>query len=366
MSIKTKNFFPGYIGQAGAVAHFNEMLTLEEKGFALTLRAQAFTGEAGLGKTEFAKRIAEAREGIHGAEHRFLCIAPGITAAALIKDLAQNANNRPATIFIDEAHDLKPGVRNMLKPILETGGRIEDVKLSEECIFTSNPFQHLWVSASNEDLAAKDAALWGSNGRFSRQHFFSYSDADKAALLRLSLGAHEESGEAGAAIKIDADAVQFLIGRVWGNARSITQEMGPLLRNKALIHGGKINLAFAKAFCAGELHEGLTAEQRDKVKRYPRGLLWEDIEALSFMDSDKRGKLVSEVANRVGLPAKTMAERLRWLAGELGFVATHTSGRKVLALPGAEYLAAKKAADVRAQAAKKGAKTKEKAATAAK
>lgn len=355
MSIKIKNSFPGYIGQSAAVGAFNETLTLEAQGIARPLRPRFFAGPAGTGKTHFAQAIVAAREEIHGSEHVYLQVPSGVTRSALIKMLTGVAN-RPATIWLDECHDLGKPVRNTLKPILETGGKCMDVRLSEECVFPVNPFQHLWLSASNEDCAARDGALWGPNGRFTTVHFRPYTEPEKLALLKLAL-----RGD-GDGVKLDADAATYLCNRVWPNARAITQEMGPELYDKALIAGGKITLAFAKAYCAGELHH-VEPELRKTVARYPLGLRFVDIQTLQFLNADARGKLVSEIGNFVGEPAKDTSYRLQWMAS-LGLTATLNSGRKGLAQGGADYLRAMDEATKRAQAARKGATTR-KAAQAA-
>jgi len=351
--IKLENFFPGYIGQSSAVGELNEVLTLEKKGANEPFRPLHFKGPAGLGKTRFAKMIAAARDEMHGGEHRFVVVPPGTTRPQLISILAKEVAGRPATIFCDESHDMEKRLRNMLKPILETDGQCEDVPLSEECIFPANPFQHLWITASNEDCAAKDPALWGPSGRFTSLDFVAYSDSEKAALLKLALKGGEDVEE----IKADADAVEFLCKRVWANARAITQEMGPELRKKALLAGGKINLAFAKAFAAGERHH-VSEDKRHTVARYPMGLTWKDIQILRFLDAEVKGKQVSEIANHIQEPMKSAQYRLHWLSGELQLIQTLANGRKGLDKQGGSYLATMEAARVRMEAAKKGAATK--------
>jgi hypothetical protein len=308
---------------------------------------------AGLGKTLFAELVAKAREKIHGKEHRFIQVPVGTSRAEFIKIMAKDATYRPATVFFDECQHLPVATRNTIKPLIETGGNLKDVQLSEQCVFPANPFQHLYIFASNEDLVSKDSALWGQSGRTSPVHFVPYSETEKADLIRFSL-----KGSESLPIAIDADAVAFLCGRVWANARAITQEMGSELRQKAIIHGGKITLAFAKAFCAGELHEGLSEETRKQVKRYPRGLVWDDIRALQYMDANaKKGVLVSEIANFINQPRKDASYKLQWLASE-GLTVTGSNGRKMLSLAGAQYLAAYKESEARREGAKRAQATK--------
>lgn len=331
MTIKLANFFPGMIGQGHIVGEFNEILTLEKRGAALPLRPRAFVGGAGLGKTRLSQLIGEAREEIHGGgNHRFVEVPAGITRPQLIAMLASDVANRAATVFVDEAHAMRPDVRNMLKPILETGGDCRDVRLSQECIFPADPFKHLWLFASNEDIAAKDPALFGPTGRTSSMHFLPFNSPEKCGLIRLSLttGAN--------AVKVDADAIAFLEKRVWPNARAITQEMCPEIRQKAILAGGKVTLAFAKAFCAGELHTGVIDKRT--VSRFPLGLQWIDIQTLQFLAADTKGKQVSEIGHACGgEPMKSTSYRLQWLAS-LGLVATLANGRKGMTTQGATYL----------------------------
>jgi hypothetical protein len=328
--IAVKNFFAGMIGQQAAVGQMNETLTLEARGLALPLRPLQFDGHAGLGKTRFAGLIGAAREEIHAGEHRFVEIPSNVTRPQLITLLTEHAANRPATMFLDESHDLDKRVRNMLKPILETGGQIKDVRLSDQCIFPANPFQHLWLFASNEDLAAKDPALFGPTGRCSAIQFVPYSQSEKKGLIRLALCEGEN------AVQIDPEAVDYLESRVWANARAITQELCPELRNKALLAGARVTLAMAKAYCAGELHH-IDISKRHTVARYPLGLRWVDIATLRFMGSDTKGKQVTEIANACGEPMKTTQYRLQWLSA-LGLAQTLANGRKALTQEGSTYL----------------------------
>lgn len=348
-----KNFFPGYIGQSAIIGEFNEILSLEEKGVLEPLRPRFFSGPAGTGKTEFAKMVAAARATIHGGEHEFIVIAPGTTRPMLIKRLAEHAAGKPATIFVDECHDSDKRFNNALKPILETGGKIEDVRLSDECIFPANPFQHLWLFASNEDCASKDPALFGPSGRTSKMQFVPYTHEEKKRLITLAVCEHEAS----VVKSIHADALEFLAGRVWPNARAIMQEMGPELRRKANVHGAdKLTLQFAKDFCAGNLAH-LDASLRHTIARYPMGLLWTDIQILRYVAPEVKGKQVQDIAAFTQEAKKDLAYRLSWLHG-LGLMQTLANGRKALAQGGADYLRAMDDAIKRAQAAKAGAATK--------
>ncbi len=327
------NFFPGYIGQTAIIGELDESLTLEKRLWErpLPLRPFLFTGRAGLGKTELAEAFAKARGGIHGEQHILIRIPCGISRAGLIDLLAQHATpGRPVTFFVDECHALVPAVRNLLKPVLETGGTIREVPLSDKFIFESNPFLHQWIFASNEDCAAKDTALFGATGRCTSLHFDEYSIAEKIALFVLCF----QQGN----VVAHKDALTYLESRVWNNARAIMREMGPEIRRKAILAGGIVDLPFAKAFCSGALHAGISEAKRGEVARYNLGLRWIDIKTLLFLAGSERGKLVGEVSQHCGAePAKETSYRLQWLAS-LDLTATLSTGRKGLAMGGAEYL----------------------------
>lgn len=325
------NFFPGYIGQENIVGECNEILSLEKVSRVRPLRALLFKGQQGLGKTHFAGLIGEAREKIHTSEHRFLELnASGLTRAQLIKYLMDNCHGKPATIFIDEAHMMKPEVRNIMKSVLETGGVIKDVRLSDQAILEVNPFLHQFIFASNQDCAAADPALFGAQGsRTLGVTFIQYSVGEKKALIKRMM---ELEG-----MKIDSAAVDYIENHVYANARAIMMDLRDQLPRKAEFHGGHVTLDLARAFCAGELHH-VRPEERHTVSRYPMGLQWVDIQTLQFLGRDTKGRLVGEIGQHCNSePGKETSYRLQCLCA-LGFTQTLNNGRKALAPGGAEYL----------------------------
>ena len=348
--MKLKNFFPNYIGQNAVIGELNEILTLESEGKPFPLKPLFFEGFAGLGKTTIAELIAKARAEIHGADHNFVAVPSGTTRPQLVKMLSNFAAGKVATLFFDESHDLDKRLRNMLKPILETGGECKDVRLTDECLFPANPFQHFYIFASNEEC--KDTALFGPTGRTKSLRFVAYSPADKAAIIRQKLSRNE--------LTIAADALEYLEKRVWPNARAIG-EMTDDIAKKAEFYSdnGKLSLAFAKAYCAGEFSH-VAPDERETVARFPRGLSYRDIKTLRYLNGDVKGKLVSDVAHHCdGETMKNASYRLQWLSS-LQLTQTLANGRKALASGGAEYLKAYEEAKKRADGAKKGAETKAK------
>lgn len=350
MAIKLKNYFPGYIGQAHIVGAFNEALTLEALGKVIPLGAEFLAGPAGLGKTHLAELFAKARAEIHGPDHRFLSFnAATLTSGHFIAQLIEHCVGRPVTIFIDEVGSLTPKMRNMLKTLIETGGEVKDITLAENVVFPSNPFQHKYFLASNEDVTAKDPALFGSTGRCITRHFEPYSPAEKKALIRYGMARGAE------VTKIDADAVDFLERRCFPNAREIVGDTGVTteLRKKAMFApGGKISLAFAKSYCAGELSH-LPADRIHEGGRYLLGLKWADVMLLEYLNGEVSGRQVQDIAVHIGLPKKDAGDKLVLLAGA-DLVQTLNNGRKALTKNGATYLATLRALKTKSEAARKG------------
>lgn len=148
----------------------------------IPIPAFLLSGFAGLGKTHAAKIAADILSGLGWG---FVEFGSDATASTIKKAMVESGT-RPTFYFFDEAHALNSKAINFLKPVLETGGKTKEITFSisgEDFTVEVNPFQTLWVFASNESL--KDSAMSGGSGRLREIQFLPYSEGDLAKILGL-------------------------------------------------------------------------------------------------------------------------------------------------------------------------------------
>lgn len=318
-------FFENYIGQLRVIDQLTEVCNAVAECRNIPLQPLNFTGHAGLGKTYLAELLAREMGRASKGEVQYLEINSATSLPVFLTRWIDHIEGRKCVIFIDEAHALSKKMGNFLKPILETNRSVKQIRYGD-FVLTSNPYDHLWIAASNEE--PKDSALFGGTGRFETLPFVPYSEEQVKAIIKQK--ADKWKGK----MKIDSDAINYLVGRVLPNARAISQ----LVESDCLLHGGTISLAVAKEMCV-------------RKGRFPMGLRSEDIKTLTFVGKDEKGRQVNEIAAACGgEDAKTTSYRLQWLAG-YGFILTN-AGKKYLTLQGKEYLA-KLAAAQKAKTTKK-------------
>lgn len=306
-------FFEGYIGQKQAVDHASEVCNATAEGRHIPFQPVNLTGHAGLGKTLFMDLFAENLSKASGSEFRSVEINSATSLPVFLGIWIDHIEGKKAVIKIDEVHALSKKLGNFLKPILETNRAVKQIRHGDY-VLTANPFEHLWIAASNEE--PKDTALFGGTGRFETVQFVPYSQDEMKAMITQKADKWAKDGK----MKINGDAVNYLVTRCLPNARAISQ----LVESDCLLHGGTITLAVAKEICV-------------RKGRYPMGLRREDIITLQFVGKDEKGRQVNEIAAACGgEDARTTSYRLQWLAG-YGFIQTN-AGKKYLTLQGKEYL----------------------------
>lgn len=319
--------FENYIGQRQVIGHLTEVCNAVAEGRHLPFQPLTFTGHAGLGKTYLAELLARELGKISGGEFRYIEINSATTLPGFLSIWVDHLEGKKAVIFIDEVHMLSKKVANFLKPILETNRAVKQVSY-QDFRLTSNPYEHLWIAASNEE--PKDTALFSGTGRFESLPFVPYSQEEMKGIILQKADKWAKDGK----MKIAGDAVNYLVTRCLPNARAISQ----LVESDCLLHGGTITLAIAKEICV-------------RKGRYPMGLRREDIQTLQFVGKDEKGRQVNEIAAACGgEDARTTSYRLQWLAG-YGFILTN-AGKKYLTLQGKEYLTKLADSIRRAKAAK--------------
>jgi Holliday junction resolvasome RuvABC ATP-dependent DNA helicase subunit len=324
-----EKYFPRYIGQTDITRHLAAIIDAVLAGRPIPFPPQFFGGMAGSGKTELGMSIAKALA-VQGFS--FVEIPNSVTLPQFLQMWGDCVEGKQVVLFIDEAHNFaNKKVMDLVKRLTETGGEIRAVRAGEAFI-TSNPFQHLWIAASNLD--ATDAALFGPTGRFKNWTLQPLSTAEIHKLAgQLADDMH---------VRLHKDAADYLLGtedkagRVMPNGRSIRK----LVSDCALYAvGGTVNLELAKAIV------------RD-TKRFPLGLEAQDVRVMNFVAPDPRGKQVGEIAAHCGgADAKVLAYAIRQLCG-LGLMQTNTAGRKALSEAGVAYLEALAKAQAAAKAKK--------------
>lgn len=263
-----------------------------------------FSGFAGLGKTFAVDCMAALLP-----DHRLISLPPGFTAKVLKKALV-DYSTESFILFIDEAHDMESGCRNLLKAITETNGKIKTFKLAigaEEYSVTIDPRKHLFIMASNEPL--KDSALVGASGRFRDCQFLPYSETDKTAIL-------------------DILSAQYLPGVNLPAAtrKVIARNVRPFAR--------AIKMMLERLRTEGKAGADLTTEAGIKLAiasagYYPGGWRGEHVAILKFLSASPHGRQVQEIAQgpmrgaSTGQASAVLAELMQ---GDL--IVTLGNGRK--------------------------------------
>jgi Holliday junction resolvasome RuvABC ATP-dependent DNA helicase subunit len=304
-------FFENYIGQKEAVAYSTEVCNAIAEGRNIPLQPVVFTGHAGNGKTYFAELMANEIARASAGKFRFYSINAAISIPDFVSFWVDNMEGKQAVVFIDEGHQIRKNMANFIKPLLETNRSIKQVRYADY-VLTSNPFEHYWMVATNEE--PKDTALFGPTGRFQSIMFHPYSPTEVKKLMEQKLA--KWPGK----LKIDDKALDFLVTRCVPNARAVSQ----LIEGDCLRIGGKFGMAEVKALC-------------ERFGYFPLGLRREDIKTLTFVGRDDKGRQVNEIAAAIGgEDARTTSYRLQILAG-YNFISTQ-AGKKVLTADGKRYL----------------------------
>lgn len=328
--------FPGYIGNRDVTLHLATIVEHRLANPNAELACQFFGGLAGSGKTELARACAKA---LAPAGFEFIEIDNSTTLPVFMQTWANCIEGKEVVIFIDEVHNLKnKKVIDVIKRLTELGGDfMRDVRVGES-FFTADKRKQWWIAASN--MEAIDQALFGHTGRFNNLTLQPLLPAE-AMTLFLQMSEAKD-------LKVHKEAAELLIDRCFPNGRSIRNLVRDL---STYIKDGRVTIEAAR-------------ELIQRTKRFPMGLIAQDVKVLFAMKDDPRGKQVGELAAQCGGESpKVMQERLRELTG-LALVQTNTGGRKALTEKGVEYVqkvaeAQKRAKARKAEAAKteKGKKT---------
>lgn len=323
---KIPNYLKGYIGQAHIVTYLNRLIHAVATGKNIALHPLEFTGYAGLGKTSLAILLAavmrqvtanpKAKQGEDDTDaFHFSELSSGVTLPGFMQHWANNVQGRRAIVLIDEAQGFKnEKVKNLVKRILETGKSVKEIT-HEEFSITSNPFQQLFIFATNEE--PRDTALFGPCGRTKQLQFLPFSKADSLAVIKQKA---EKSH-----VDLSDAAAEYLVERVLPNGRAISELIENDCALFAAANSGRMSIEAAKQLVA-------------ETGRFPMGLRKADITTLLFIAKDEKGKQVQEIASASGGEAKaTTSYRLQWLAG-LNLIRTASNGRKVLTQAGLDYL----------------------------
>ncbi len=315
MSAKIKNYFENYVGQSDVVRYCNLVLNALTQGRNIALQPLFFSGFAGLGKTKFANLLAYFlnllfREKTGEAFH-FVEISSSITVPEFLKIWMNEIEGKQVVIFIDECHGLKNlKLVNLLKRIMETERSIKTVRYNDFNL-TANPFQQLFILASNDELM--DSALCGPSSRTKTLQFQPYSPEEMKEIMRQKAAKQH--------IDVSEAAIEFFQTRARPNARCISE----LIENDCKLYGDKITIETAKQIVKDS-------------GRFIGGLRKVDIQTLMFIALDTKGKQVQEIAAACsGEDKKTTSYRLQWLAG-MNLIKTLGNGRKGLTPEGLEYL----------------------------
>lgn len=335
------NHFKGYVGQNHVTTYFNRLIAAIVSGANIALHPVEFTGYAGLGKTDFANRLAtvlrdvtrnpKAKEGEDDTDaFHFAEMSSAITLPGFMQFWANHVQGRRSVILIDEAQDFKnPKVKSIMKRIMETGKSVKEIT-HEEFSITSDPFKQLFIFATNEE--PRDSALFGPCGRTKQLQFLPFTTAEALQIIKQkATKAHLDLSDA---------AAEYLVTRVLPNGRAIAE----LVENDCALFGAangkRVSLEMAK-------------EIVKETGRFPLGLRKSDIVTLMFIAKDEKGKQIQEIAAAAGGEARaTTMYRVQWLAG-MNLIRTAGNGRKVLTQPGLDYLETLKKATADKKAAAK-------------
>lgn len=304
-------FFEKYVGQKEAITELTEVCNVVAEGRNIPHQPLNFAGHAGQGKTYLAELFANELARASNGEYKFVALNAAIPLPDFIAKWVDHIEGRKCVIWIDEVHTMSKKMANFIKPIIETNRGVKSVRYMDY-VLTSNPYEQFWLVASNEE--PKDTALYGPTGRFKTIMFHPYTAAEVKAIMK------QKTERWGGKVKIDDTAIDYLVTRCVPNARSISQ----LIEGDCLRIGGHIKLADAKALCV-------------RYGYFPMGLRRADIQTLTFVGKDDKGRQVNEIAAACGgEDGRTTSYRLQWLAG-YGFIVTQ-AGKKLLTAQGKKYL----------------------------
>jgi Holliday junction resolvasome RuvABC ATP-dependent DNA helicase subunit len=230
-----------------------------------------FSGFAGLGKTYTLDLISALLPNFKRIE-----LPPGFSATAFKKALVENCH-KSFIFFIDEFHDMDGGIRNILKALTETNGKIKDFNVSiggSDYTITIDPRKHWFIGASNEPI--KDSALVGQSGRFRDCQFLPYDDKGKTAILTALCGKYLPGVPLSTPIK-------NIIAR---NTRPFARSLKMMLERlwTELKHGADL---------------GTEAGVKDAIKNagyFPGGWRKEHTDVLTFLAATEQGRQVQEIA----------------------------------------------------------------------
>lgn len=311
--IKPKNYLKDYVGQSHIIGYANLVLDAVAEGVHYPFQSWELRGMAGLGKNHLADTVGGVITKITNNEFKYIEMSSSITLPGFFKFWNDNVEEKRVVIFVDEAHYIKNGkVLNILKRLLETEKKIKEIT-HEEHTLKANPFDHLWIFATNE--FSKDTALFGPTSRTKELQFEPFTPSEVFELIMLKAEKWK--------IKITESAAEFLVYRVLPNGRAISE----------LIEDEVFLLSKGKTFSIE-----MAKELVQRFGRFDKGLMRPDIRTLQFIGNDERGKQVQEIAAaNAGEDLRHARERLQWLAG-LSLMRTGGNGRKVLTDGGVEYL----------------------------
>lgn len=330
--------FSGYIGQQQAKEIFARAIQLYRAGVSMPFPKTLLTGAAGAGKSLLAKTIAAALGNPHSENPAdrfgFVEFPSSVTLPTFLQTWANLIEGKPCVIFIDEAHDLRnPKVVNLIKRLTETDGGVQGVSMGETSL-TSNPFQHLWIMASNEDVS--ESALFGPTGRFTTVHLQPLEVREQSQALAKFSAAY--------GVSVEKDAAKLLLRHCDPSPRSIR--------------------IFCERAAAETLGNGGSVVTTDHVSaiieregRNLLGLSAMDVRTLRFMASqDVRGVQVNAIAAHCFGEAKKVTSARLMALGGLGFVSTPANGRKAITSQGRGYLVALDESKAKKDSAKETAK----------
>lgn len=310
--IKTKNYLKDYVGQSHIVGYANLVLDAVASGRNYPFQPWELRGMAGLGKNHLADTVGRAITKLNN-EFEYIEMSSAITLPAFFKFYNDHIEGKRVIVFVDEAHYIKNGkVLNILKRLLETEKQPKQIT-HEEHTLEANPFNHLWLFATNE--FAKDTALFGPTSRTKELQFEPFTPSEAFEVIMLKAEKWK--------ISITESAAEFLVYRVLPNGRAISE----------LIEDEVFLLSKGKTFTI-EMAKELVRH----FGRFEKGLMRSDIQTLKFIGTDERGKQVQEIAAaNAGEDPRHARYRLQCLAG-LGLMRTGGNGRKVLTDDGRGYL----------------------------
>lgn len=316
--------FAGYIGQQKAKEIFARAVQLYRAGVSMPFPKVLLTGAAGAGKSLLAKTIAAALGNPHSENPAdrfgFVEFPSSVTLPTFLQTWANLIEGKPCVIFIDEAHDLRNAkVVNLIKRLTETDGSVQSVSMGETSL-TSNPFQHFWLMASNEDVS--ESALFGPTGRFTTIHLQPLEVREQAQALAKFSAAY--------GVSVEKDAAKLLLRHCDPSPRSI-RIFCERAAAETLGNGGNV-------VTVDHVSAIIEREGRNLL-----GLSAMDVRTLRFMASqDVRGvgvQVNAIAAHCFGEAKKVTSARLMALGG-LGFVSTPANGRKAITAQGRGYLVA--------------------------